>query len=406
MISKNPNSLPASGEADRSSARIDSPRILRSVLHFATTALIIAGMLWSNQSAWGLTFNITAPPTISAQALAAFNAAGDRWEALFFDDMTVNISVDFTTLSPGILGSTSVVSGTLSYADFKTALTADALSADDLAAVASLPAGSSFPLYINRTSDNPNGAGSAIPYIDNDGGANNTTIRMSLANAKAVGAWPAHSPVIDAAIAFSNSFSWDYDPTNGITAGQFDFVGVATHEFGHALGFASGVDILVANAPPNNSPPGPFNDDLFIYVYPMDMFRFSAGSIAAQPGLRDWTADTRVKYFSLDSGAAFAAPNSQFATGQTFGDGRQASHWKDSLGLGIMDPTAAPGELLAITPLDVRGFDVIGYDLTADEVAEVPEPGTLAMAVVGLGILVMAMRRARAATRTPRAGTR
>ena len=30
--------------------------------------------------------------------------------------------------------------------------------------------------------------------------------------------------------------------------------------------------------------------------------------------------------------------------------GRQASHWQDHLGLGILDPTASAGELLAISP--------------------------------------------------------
>lgn len=353
--------------------------------------IAFCAMALSGSTAWGLTFNITAPPSISAQALAGFQAAGDQWEALFFDDITVNIDVNFTTLGAGILGSTSTSQGSIAYNGFSASLAGDIQSADDTAAVASLPIGSSFPLYINRTADNPNGAGNATPYIDNDGGGNNSTIRMSFANAKAVGLLPAHDPAIDATIAFSSSFTWDFDPTNGITPGAFDFVGAATHEIGHALGFLSGVDILVANAPPNN---GPFNDDLFTYVYPMDMFRFSAGSVGAQLGLRDWTADTRVKYFSLDGGTTSVTGNSQFATGLTFGDGRQASHWKDNLGLGILDPTAAAGELMVITPLDIRLFDVIGYNLTADQVEAVPEPATLGLMAAGLlGLMLAAVRR-------------
>src|SRR5262249_26172948 len=50
-----------------------------------------------------------------------------------------------------------------------------------------------------------------------------------------------------------------------------------------------------------------------------------------------------------------------FSTGQTHGDGRQASHWKDNLALGIMDPTAAPGEQMLITNLDRQAMDVIGW---------------------------------------------
>ena len=61
------------------------------------------------------------------------------------------------------------------------------------------------------------------------------------------------------------------------------------------------------------------------------MFRYSAASFAL--GAIDWTADTRNKYFSLDGGVT-AGP--LFSTGRNFGDGQQASHWKDSLGIGIM----------------------------------------------------------------------
>ena len=56
--------------------------------------------------------------------------------------------------------------------------------------------------------------------------------------------------------------------------------------------------------------------------------------------------------------------------GVDFGDGQQASHFKDNLGLGLMDPTASAGQLLAFNDNDYRAMDLIGYDLT------VPEPAT------------------------------
>ncbi|MEI6357170.1 MAG: hypothetical protein WCP53_08705, partial [Verrucomicrobiota bacterium] len=70
-----------------------------------------------------------------------------------------------------------------------------------------------------------------------------------------------------------------------------------------------------------------------------------------------------------------------FSTGLTQGDGRQASHWKDNLGLGVMDPTLAAQEIEAISLLDLRAFDLIGYDL-----APVPEPTTWA-AIIGISAL-------------------
>jgi len=194
---------------------------------------------------------------------------------------------------------------------------------------------------------------------------------MSNANAKALGLLAANNAAIDASITFSSNFSFDFDPTNGISAGFYDFVGVATHEIGHALGFISGVDVLDTNSS------GPFfNDNQFTFISTLDLFRFSAASIGQGAGVIDWTANNGNKYFSVNGGVTSIA---LYSNGTVHGDGRQASHWKDSLGIGIMDPTAATGELMAISGTDIRGFDVIGWDLET-----VPEPGTIML--MGLGI--------------------
>jgi hypothetical protein len=203
---------------------------------------------------------------------------------------------------------------------------------------------------------------------------------MTTANAKALGFGV--TAASDAQITFSNQFDWDYDTSDGVTAGFFDFVGIATHEIGHALGFISGVDVLDGNSPPVN---GPFRDDQFTFVSSLDLFRYSTASAAE--GVIDWTASTTDKYFSLDQGATAIA---SFSTGRNFGDGQQASHWKDSLGIGIMDPTAAPGEFLSVTANDLLAFDVIGWN-----VAAIPEPSTYAMMALGLlGVGAAARRRA------------
>lgn len=121
----------------------------------------------------------------------------------------------------------------------------------------------------------------------------------------------------------------------------------------------------------------------------LDLFRYSGASRAQ--GVIDFSADTRNKYFSIDGGATSIAG---FSTGETFGDGRQASHWQDSLGLGVMDPTAGPGELLAIGANDIQAFDVIGWDLAGASV-NVPEPSALAL--IGLSLAGLALSRRRRA---------
>lgn len=353
-------------------------------LRFATLAG--AAALVASGASHALTFNFTFTASTTAQQQQAFIDAGARWSALFTDNATLDMTVGVEALGSGILASTGSRRASYTYSNFKTALTSDASTAADALAVASLPAGSSFSMLINRTSDNPNGSGSATPYIDS-AGANNTTINLTTANAKALGLNPGTGTVgvctatCDASIRFGTAFTWDYDPSNGITPGSFDFVGIAAHEIGHALGFVSGVDTLDGNSPPVN---GPFSADQFTFVNSLDLFRFSSASIAAGGlGTIAFTADTTAKYFSLDKGATNIAG---FSTGRNFGDGQQASHWKDSLGLGIMDPTAGQGELLAISNNDQLAFDVIGWNL-----APIPEPQTYAL--FAMGLLGLAWRR-------------
>lgn len=86
-----------------------------------------------------------------------------------------------------------------------------------------------------------------------------------------------------------------------------------------------------------------------------------------------------------------------FATGTNFGDGTQASHWKDdelSEGelLGMMDPTLNFGVSYSLTPEDLRAYDAIGYQI-------VPEPRVQLLALLALCILLRPRRSRRAVMR-------
>ncbi len=358
------------------------------------TISLLVVVFGSSRASAGLIFNITNQGGASPQMMTGFSQAAGMWSSLLNDSITVNIRINAVALSPGILGNTSAFFDAYTYSSVRNALLNDATSTDDLSSVANLPSGSVHSMLINRTSNNPNGALSATPYFDTGlGGAgqagsqNNSTIRMTSANAKAMGLYPANASGSDGTINFTTSQAFDFDRSNGISAGQVDFVGLALHEIGHLLGFRGGIENLISNS----TSPG-LQDNQLLFLGPIDLFRFSTRSIGTGGGLgvNDWTADSTAKYFSVDGGATSLAA---FSTGSQYGDGFEAHHWKNNLGLGVMDPTIVSGELVSISNIDLRAFDVIGYNLTA-----VPEPSSLVLVGIA-GLMGTAIRRRSAANK-------
>jgi hypothetical protein len=142
----------------------------------------------------------------------------------------------------------------------------------------------------------------------------------------------------------------------------------------------------------------------------------------AAPGttpVLDWTVGAPA-YFSIDGGYSQFNGSSLFSTGAYNGDGRQASHFKDTasaLGgcdgmnqIGIMDPTFCYGEMGVIKATDLAAFDTIGWDVNFDVLSHlgyakttaqfvreqqwaVPEPSSWMMMVLGFGAVGLAARR-------------
>ena len=357
-------------------------------------------LLATSQVANGaLTFNLTEGAGLTAlrttnNALAddfrnGFEAAAAKWSAEFVDSIMLNITIDVDgSLRDSILGGADPNFVVHSYTDVRTAIIADQTSATDASVAANLPGGTAIDI---RTNDR-----SGAVVIDTDTTARNSFLRISRSNAKAIGLLSANDAAEDANITFNETFNFDFDQSDGITSGQFDFVGIAAHEIGHAMGFSSGVDLVdqLSLAGPNVETdingllPGIGELDDFALFTTLDLLRYSNDSLAEGSDVLD-LAFGGTPFTSIDGGLTSLAA---MTTGQFNGNPatkRQASHFASNAH--IFGPTFTTGSTRLISPTDIIAIDAIGFDLAA--AVAVPEPGFAIAWIAVSSVLVRRRRR-------------
>lgn len=399
------------------------------------TAAMAAGLLAASPAS-ALNFNLhdTGGAGVGTLARSGFDAAAFYWGHTLKNNVTVNLNIGFTALGPGILGSTSSPRVGVFTSDVETLLNLNTTkSALDVQAVANLPtldaAGALSVITSGYKNAAKQGVNTATQVYDTDDSANNYGLAITRANAKALGftGLPGGDTATDASITFSSAFSFDFDPTDGIANNSYDFLGVAIHEIGHALGFVSGVDSYDSIG--NSTSLTNLNN--FVVNSALDLFRYSndPGNLAPGGAALDWSVGGN-PFFSVDKGASMFSLGGEtglFSTGAARGDGRQASHWKDNTyaggalcsnptktPIGILDPTSGRCEQLAVTAMDLAAFDVMGWNLGVDVLANgdyrrntaqifnmaVPEPSTWIELILGFGAMGAFMRRRRSAALT------
>ena len=343
------------------------------------------------------------------QAETGFRIAAKYWESVLTNAGTVQINVGYSDLGPGVLGGTGSSLATFVPIDtYKALLSTTGTSALDAIAVANFAPTNGFG-SVDVTVPGYFTMGTGVdPFSTRlapaDGSAISSTIALSTANLVALGIDLGNFP--DAEIQFSSTFDFDFDPTNGISGSSYDFIGVAVHEIGHALGFISGVDDFEAAAGNSGAV------DPFWWGYGLDMFRRSGA------GPLDWSINSPA-FFSIDGVNPLF--DGYFSTGADFGNGWQASHWLPPSGpacanfRGIMNPYICNGLGDAVSGLDLAAFDAIGWNINFDVLADnnaynvsttqiyqsfsaaVPEPATWAMMILGFGLMGTLARRRRVA---------
>lgn len=293
--------------------------------------LVVALMANSSSAQAQLVINATFDATITGNVNAAammtgINNAIAQIQSKFTNPVTVNIL--FQNMNSG-LGQSSTFFNTPSYTQYRSdLLNNQILSANDVTATNTLPAGPNNPVNAGQTMfmTLPLLRALGEAALGNNGGGFDSTIglNMSLMN---------------------------FLRTGPQDANKYDLEQVTLHEIAEVLG-GGGAGSSLGSGGSN--------------IGPLDLFRYSAN------GVRSFDVLAPTSYFSIDGGATNLSYFNQVA-GADYGDwaGNQNSNPQPQ------DAFSTPGVQLDLTENELIALDVVGWNRS---LAAVPEPSPAILA--------------------------
>jgi len=313
-------------------------------------SLLLAGVASSVLTAPAEALNIVPTYTVGVTApfQTAFAAVATRYDNLFTDPVTVNITVSAT--GTGLGTSSTPLAGVFTYGQVRTALLNDYAANPSAARTTASGAGGS----INTTTDPTTGGHFFI----------------STAEEKALGLLAGNNPASDGTFFYNGTLTYTLNHT--AAPGAFDFQGVAEHEVSEIMGRIPGLGTTAFDGSPD--------------FLPYDVFRYTGANT------RGITNTGAGNYFSVDNGTTnlHGYNNHNLLGGDT-------QDWDGSNPADSYNAFLSAGQATGITPVGIEALNVIGWDVVPAPPIGAGFPTFLAVGglLFGARLLYRAKRAAR-----------
>jgi len=301
----------------------------------------------------------------AAQIESAFNTAAAVFDSAFANPATVNIDVSW-----GSIAGEAMPAGDVST------------SMDNLSGAYSYANVVSYLTTASKANPSDTVLASAVSHLPKTDPTKLGQFEIPYAEAKALGILPGAFPMMDGYIGFDSKVAYDFNPVGGVvTAGEYDFEGLAEHEIEEVLGRTTGLQSSGVS-----------------WATPFDLYRYTASGVSS-------FTYAAAAYFSINGGAT------DLGNFNSVGGGDRSDWQTLSTSMDVQDAYVSTGKDLTLTGNDLDGLDALGWGISKvtgstplgtvtifsppGGASAVPEPATWAMMLAGAALIGASVRRRR-----------